>query len=238
MVTGGSAASSQGERDWGTAAGDFHSGIVADVLDELGIWGALDPAIVGVNGPRGNVLARAYTVRWRPTRKSQDILAAQRSTWSQVKDFLAPEMSSGAGRIYVGGAEDGLLRTFALAGGFSSTDLQKRGFAAMVLGGAIRDAHVVKSLDMPVWATNFTPVDTQGNYQVAEAGTWCRIGNVTINTGDWIFADESGVLVVPQGAADEVFGRAAKMSGTEGEIERRASAGEDVFDIVAEVGHL
>jgi regulator of RNase E activity RraA len=224
--------------DWSAQADKFHSGILADVLDGFGIWGALDTAITCVGKYQKNVLGRSYTVRWKPTRKSHHILAAQESTWSQVKDFLVPEIRSGVGMIYTGGVEDGLLRAFALAGGFSSTNLQKRGFEAMILGGAIRDAHVVKSLHMPIWATNFSPVDTQGNYQVAEVGTWCRIGNVTVRTGDWIFADESGVLVVPQDMANQVFEKAIALAGTENGIDKRVSAGEDVFDIVADVGHL
>jgi regulator of RNase E activity RraA len=73
---------------------------------------------------------------------------------------------------------------------------------------------------------------------VAEVGTWCPIGNVRILTGDWIFADESGVIVIPQDKADQVFTKAAEVAGTEEAIESRASSGEDVFDIVADVGHL
>jgi regulator of RNase E activity RraA len=225
-------------KNWAGMAQQLHSGILADVLDGFGIWGALDPSIVCLNRFRKNVLGRSITVRWKPARKSHRILEPQESTWDQVKNFLVPEATNGTGMVYVGGVEDGLLRQFALAGGFSATSLQKRKFEGMILGGAIRDAHVVKALNLPVWATNFTPLDTQGNYQVAEVGTWCPIGNVRILTGDWIFADESGVIVIPQDKADQVFTKAAEVAGTEEAIESRASSGEDVFDIVADVGHL
>jgi regulator of RNase E activity RraA len=216
----------------------LHSGLIADVLDGFGTWGALDPSILCVTKHCTKVLARAFTVRWRPTRKSHYVLASQDSTWNQVKDFLIPEKPVGTGLIYTGGVEGGLLRNFALAGGFSATEMQMRGFEAMILGGAIRDAHVVKHLDMPVWATNFTPMDTQGNYQVAEIGTWTPIGGVNIRTGDWLFADETGVLVIPQDIADDVLCKAMDLAGTEDEIDRRASSGEGVFDIVADIGHL
>lgn len=216
----------------------LHSGLIADVLDGFGAWGALDPSILCMTKQCKKVLARAFTIRWRPTRKSHQVLAPQDSTWNQVKDFLVPEIPIGSGMIYTGGVEGGLLRNFALAGGFSATEMQKRGFDAMILGGGIRDAHVVKQLDMPVWATNFTPMDTQGNYQVAEIGTWTPVGGVNIRTGDWLFADETGVLVIPQDMADDVLRKAMDLAGTEDEIDRRASSGEGVFDIVADVGHL
>ncbi len=234
----GNESSTDSGKKWAGMAQQLHSGILADVLDGFGIWGALDPSIVCLSRFQKNVLGRALTVRWRPSRKSHRILEAQESTWNLVKDFLLPGATNGAGLIYTAGVEDGLLEQFALAGGFSATSVQNRGFEGMILGGAIRDAHVVKTLDLPVWATNFTPVDTQGNYEVAEIGTWCPIENVRIQTGDWIFADESGVIVIPQDKASQVFAKASEVAGTEEAIESRASAGEDVFDIVAEVGHL
>ncbi|PRB80661.1 dimethylmenaquinone methyltransferase, partial [Pseudomonas cedrina] len=117
-----------------------------------------------MNDFTGPVFGIAYTVRWAPVRKPRDIMAAQPSTWNDVKHFLAPEVKSGRGKIYVGGVDNGVLTELALAGGFSAADFNLRGFEGIILGGAIRDAHVIKQLSIPVWATNFTPADTQGNF--------------------------------------------------------------------------
>ncbi|WP_181259313.1 RraA family protein [Pseudoduganella armeniaca] len=222
---------------WAEAVDRLHTGTVADVLDGCGHWGVLDWRVRPANAIRP-VLAQALTVRWKPVRKPQSIVAPQPSTWEQVRDFLAPAYASGHNLAYVAGVDDGLQHDLALAGGFSATDMQKRGFAAMVLGGAIRDAHVVTGLDLPVWATNFTPADTQGNYEVAEVGGHCTIGRVVIHTGDWVLADASGIVVVPQAIADAVFERALEIESVEGRIGERTAAGENLNDVVKELGRL
>lgn len=224
--------------EFGVKARMLHSSTLADVLDGLGIWGVLPYQIGCVSKARGPVFGRAYTVRWAPVRKSDDISRAQASTWQQVRDFLAPEIEDGRGRIYVGGADDGVLCDFALAGGLSAKDLRRRRFEGVVLGGAIRDAHIVRELDLPVFASNFVPTDTQGNYRVVEAGAACRIEQVTIATGDWVFADESGCVAVPAAAVGEVIDRALAIEAIEARIEARIGRGERLVDVVDEMRRI
>jgi len=216
----------------------LHTGTIADVLDALNVWGVLDPSIACVNGVAGAISGRAYTVRWAPTRKQSDIAAPQPPTWDQVKDFLVPAVGNAAGRIYVAGCDNGLLRDQALAGGFSATHLRAAGFRGIVLGGAIRDAHVVNRLDIPVRATGYIPADTQGSYRVLETGTWCRIGTVVVHTGDWIVADETGTVVVPAGIADAVLARALEIEATENLIAERVGKGESLFKVATELSRL
>ncbi len=223
--------------DWSLAVDRLHTGTVADVLDGFGHWGVIDWRVRPVNAVRP-VLALALTVRWKPVRKPHVITQPQRSTWEQVRDFLAPGVTSGRGRVYLAGVEGGLQHELALAGGFSATDFQKRGFEAVILGGAIRDAHVVKTLDMPIWATNFTPADTQGSFEVAEIGGSCTIGSVLVRTGDWVLADQSGIVVVPQHLADPVFSKALEIERTEDRMAERTASSESLYEIVNALGRL
>lgn len=215
----------------------LHAGTIADVLDGKGYWGVLPSQVIGKQNTRP-VLGQACTVRWAPVRKPASIMAPQGSTWNAVAQFLVPEIEDGSGKIYVAGVEDGLLTEFALAGGFSCGHFQRIGFEAIVLGGAVRDAHALELLDIPIWATNYAPADTQGNYQVKETGTWCRIGNVTIAEGDWIFADQTGIVCIPKDMFSEVVSLCLAVESTEQEIERRVAAGERLYDIVQSLGRL
>nr|WP_256595422.1 RraA family protein [Pseudomonas sp. MYb193] len=217
---------------------NLHTPTLADVLDTFGVWGVLDSRIIPMNDFTGPVFGIAYTVRWAPVRKPRDIMAAQPSTWNDVKHFLAPEVKSGRGKIYVGGVDNGVLTELALAGGFSAADFNLRGFEGIILGGAIRDAHVIKQLSIPVWATNFTPADTQGNFKVSEAGTTCNISGITIKTGDLIVADASGCVVVPQELITDVLTRAFEIEQKEKIIFDRVSAGEVLWDVVHDLGRL
>jgi regulator of RNase E activity RraA len=222
-----------------TALADkLNSGTIADVLDGLGYWGVLPYQIRSVSQGQGPRIGRAHTVRWAPVRKPLDIMAKQPSTWESVGRFLVPEVSDGKGLMYVAGSDDGLLQTLALAGGFSCANFETLGYEAIVLGGAVRDAHVVSKLKTPVLATNFTPADTQGNYRVVETGTWCRVGDIVVNTGDWVFIDASGAVVIPDGLLDEAIQRSLSLEAVEHTIAERVAQGEALFDVVNSLGRL
>lgn len=226
---------------WNSPAVDvLHSGTVADVLDGFGVNGSLPSGVKCLNAPKqARFFGKAHTVRWAAVRKSADIKAAQSSTWDQVKRFLLPECDSASGLVYVSGTDNGSLVTeLALAGGFSATDLQHRGFVALVLGGAVRDAHAVSQVAIPVWSTGYVPADTQGSFRVVETGTWCNIGGQVVQTGDWIFGDESGVVKIPAEDWDRVVERARDVEAVEEEILRRVTAGEPLYDVVAEIGRI
>lgn len=219
---------------------DWHSGSLADVLDALGVSGTLSSQIRPLNpaGLNKKVLARAYTVRWAPVRKGGNIKTQRQSTWDDVKNFLVPELSDGRGRVYVGGVDDGILSEYALAGGLSATHFEKIGFAACLVGGGIRDAHVLRELGLPVWASNFIPTDTQGNYRVVETGTYCRIGTLTVQTGDWVFLDETGAVVIPAALFEEVQRRTADIEKAERHIEREVAAGRSLYEAVDLIGRI
>lgn len=218
----------------------LHSGTLADVLDGVAHYGGFPSIIRQINqSTRLKFLGKAYTVRWAPTRKASDIKAPQASTWEQVKEFLVPNCVDGSGLVYVAGTDTGALVTeLALAGGFSATDFCKRNFVALVLGGAIRDAHIISQLDIPVWSTNYIPADTQGSYRVMETGTWCNVGGQIVQTGDWIFGDETGIIKIPALELEKVITESFAVENIEHEILQRVSKGETLFEVVEALGRL
>ena len=212
---------------------------LADVLDGMGVTSAVLPSTLQQRSGRP-VLAygTAYTVSWTEVRKQASIHQSPPSTWQQVRDFLVPEITDGAGRVYVGGAGE-LLGHAALAGGMSVTYLLEQvGFEAMVLGGAVRDRAVVEAVDRPVIASNFVPTDTQGAYRVAATGTECRIGDVRVVTGDWVFTDGNGTVVIRDEIVLEVLGKAVAVEHSEARILAQIRAGRPLPEIVDEGGQI
>jgi regulator of RNase E activity RraA len=216
----------------------LNTGTIADVLDSMGVWGVLDHRIVPCSKGNPRFIGRAYTTRWAPVRKPHSIAASQPSTWSNVQAFLVPDLRDASGIVYVAGADDGLCVDYALAGGLSATDFQQRGFIAVVLGGAIRDAHIVSQLQLPIRATNFVPADTQGNYRVIESGGRCRLGRVMVETNDVVVADETGCVIIPQTLWDEVLATAMSIESVEADIVNRLIQKERLFDIVNAKGRI
>ncbi|TKC86267.1 RraA family protein [Trinickia terrae] len=206
---------------------------ISDILDSLGVDAALNEKIGSINRGDHYFAGFAYTVEWARVRKGADILASQESTWEQVKRFLVPEISDGAGLVYVAGAGP-VLTSAALAGAMSCTYFDRLGFEGVVLGGAVRDIPELRELKLPVLASNPVPVDTQGGYRVAGTGGSCVIDNRTVHTGDLIISDSSGTVVVPSALIDTVLERAWKTDEVENEMLRQIRSGSRLPQLVEE----
>jgi regulator of RNase E activity RraA len=211
---------------------------IADVLDAFGISGCLSHELTPVTPGKGLFFGRAYTVKWRPVRKGKSITQAQPSTWNQVRNFLVPELPTGKGLVYVAGAGP-LVRDAALAGGISATYFHRQlQFEGMVLGGAVRDMDSIDGLGLPVVASNSSPTDTQGSYRVSEVGTECTIDNVIVRTGDWIFSDNNGTVVVPADRMDQILDEAVAVEQAESRILAEMDRGTPLHHLIDEMGRI
>ncbi|MEV6050429.1 RraA family protein [Streptomyces sp. NPDC052107] len=97
---------------------------------------------------------------------------------------------------------------YALAGGNVCAVAQRRGVAAFVADGLIRDLGDVRDLAFPVFARGIIPIPG-AKKAVRPLNRPVRCGGVRIESGDVIVADEEGVVAVPASRAEEVL-RAAQ----------------------------
>ena len=88
-------------------------------------------------------------------------------------------------------------KTASVWGELASTCAREKGIAGTVLYGYARDMDALIDLDYPVYALDYCP----------NAGKALGLGNVNVNLeidenvirpGDFLFADENGVVVIPQ----------------------------------------
>ncbi|MCA1221726.1 RraA family protein [Streptomyces sp. 8L] len=113
---------------------------------------------------------------------------------------------AGPGSVVV--AESGDL-DHALAGGNVCAVAQRRGVAAFVLDGVIRDLAEVREAGFPVYARGVIPIPGTKK-AVAPLGGEVRCGGVLVRAGDIVVADEEGVVVVPGDRAGEVLPEARR----------------------------
>jgi 4-hydroxy-4-methyl-2-oxoglutarate aldolase len=106
---------------------------------------------------------------------------------------------------------------YALAGGNVCAVAQRRGIAAFVLDGLIRDLAEVRELRFPVFARGVIPIP--GAKAVVEPlNDTVSCGGVTVGPGDVVVADEDGVVVVPAARREQVLEDArAKLAREAGE---------------------
>ena len=93
---------------------------------------------------------------------------------------------------------------YAVAGGNVCAVAQRRGVAAFVVDGVIRDLAEVREMDFPIFARGVIPIPgTKG--AVEPLNTPVRCGGVHVNAGDIVVADEEGIVVVPHARREQVL---------------------------------
>ncbi|MFZ0214521.1 MAG: RraA family protein [Candidatus Dormiibacterota bacterium] len=95
---------------------------------------------------------------------------------------------------------------YAMAGGNVCAIAQRRGIAAFVVDGVIRDLAETRERGFPVFARGVMPVPgAKDAVGVLNGAVTC--GGVRVEPGDIVVADEEGVVVVPRQQAEQVLAR-------------------------------
>lgn len=92
----------------------------------------------------------------------------------------------------------------ALMGGIMCTQAFKAGIAGIIIDGAIRDVAELRVMDMPVFAIGAVPAGPTKN----GPGSILRpitCGGVVIHPGDWIFADDDGVVAYRHSTREDLL---------------------------------
>jgi 4-hydroxy-4-methyl-2-oxoglutarate aldolase len=93
---------------------------------------------------------------------------------------------------------------YAVAGGNVCAVAQRRGIAAFVVDGVIRDLGEVRDMGFPVFARGVIPVPGT-KAAVAPLNGRVRCGGAEVNPGDIVVADEEGIVVVPSALGPRVL---------------------------------
>jgi regulator of RNase E activity RraA len=96
---------------------------------------------------------------------------------------------------------------YAVAGGNVCAIAQRRGIAAFVVDGVIRDLAEVRARHFPVFARGVIPIPGAKEALGVLNGP-ARCGGVLVEPGDVVVADEEGIVVVPAAQQDAILARA------------------------------
>ncbi|MGW2472915.1 RraA family protein [Streptomyces sp. NPDC001665] len=102
----------------------------------------------------------------------------------------------------------------ALAGGNVCAVAQRRGIAALVTDGVIRDLAEVRDMGFPVFAAGIVPFPGKKT-AVTPLNEDVRCGGVVVGAGDVVVADEEGIVVTPASRAGEVLAAARAKAAKE-----------------------
>ncbi|MCI0678376.1 MAG: RraA family protein [Actinobacteria bacterium] len=121
----------------------------------------------------------------------------------------------GQGEVLVVDGKEYLDR--ALWGAIMSEAAQLKGVVGLVVDGAVRDVSETRRLRFPIFAAGRTPAGPYNKVR-GSLGDSIMCGGVWVNPGDWVHADDDGVVVIPEAATEDVLALAQTRHELEDEI--------------------
>ena len=100
--------------------------------------------------------------------------------------------SNGEGRVLV--VDGGASLKKALVGGNLAATAARNGWAGIVVYGAVRDVRELRASNIGIRALALIPMPTEKK-NVGEVGVDISIAGTTVRTGEWLYADEDGIVV-------------------------------------------
>jgi 4-hydroxy-4-methyl-2-oxoglutarate aldolase len=94
-------------------------------------------------------------------------------------------------------------------GDLLSTAAMARGAAGAVMDGCVRDTRAIRKAGFPVFHGGIAPLDTKGRARVMAIDIPINCAGVRVCSGDLVFGDADGLVVVPQRVEEDVL-RAAE----------------------------
>lgn len=206
--------------------------VIADVFDSLGrVPPVLDNSLFSVAGPGTAFAGPAYTVSGVSRLYSDSNDAAKLG----AIDAMPP------GAVAVWAGND--IRGVCCFGDLLGTAMQVRGCAGVVVDGGVRDLAFLRTITMPVLARYRSPAQAIGRWKVTAAQVPVHVRGavedwITVHPGDFVFADDDGVIVVPAAMLDAITAKVVEWSRTETGARDEIRNGLPLLQALEKYGHL
>lgn len=208
---------------------NIYTPVLSDILDELGFrQQAMHHRLRPLDQDNCQIVGRARTVRWMETDyvETEDPYGLE----IEVMDALRP------GDVVVHSTD--YAESNAPWGELMSTAAKMRGAVGCICDSQIRDCLRIKALQFPVFCRGIRPLDSMGRGRVMAYDVPVRSGDVLVRTGELVYADFDGVVVVPRDVEAEVLERAAEKASRENASRAELLEGKLLRDVYNRYGAL
>jgi 4-hydroxy-4-methyl-2-oxoglutarate aldolase len=208
----------------------LYSAVLSDVLDDFGYTRQalppyvrpLDDSLKLMGYARTGLFANTYAVREGENPYEIEIA---------LIDDLKPN------DVAVLGC-DGPTTRIAPWGELLTTASGKRGAVGCVTDGLVRDVRHIRNLGFPVFHGGIGPLDTRGRGKMIARDIAIECGGVAVNSGDLVFGDVDGVVIIPQAIAAKVIEAALKKVTSENKTREELENGLLLGEVYAKYGVL
>src|ERR1700756_4549772 len=155
------------------------------------------------------IVGRAFTLRFLPARED----LATPESWTSPRSTRAAIEAMPAGCIAV---VDAMGTTDAgIFGDILCARLKKRGVAALITDGVVRDVAGVLGTDLPVWCQGAAAPPSVAGLTFVNWQQPIGCGGVAVFPDDVIVVDDDGAVVIPKALLDDVVQAAAEQEQME-----------------------
>lgn len=208
----------------------LYTAVLSDVLDEFGLPNQamppyirpLDENLKLVGYARTGLFMNTYSVREGENPYEVEIA---------LIDDLKPDDVAVLGCA-------GPTERIAPWGELLTTASLKRGAVGCVTDGLVRDVRHIRSLGFPVFHGGIGPLDSRGRAKMMARDIPIECGGVRVSSGDLVFGDVDGVVVIPRDVAAEVTTAAIAKVSSENKTRQELENGLLLAEVYAKFGVL
>jgi regulator of RNase E activity RraA len=161
----------------------------------------------------------AFTLRFIPARED----LATPESWSSPISTRAAIEAMPEGCIAVVDAIG--VKDAGVFGDILCARMVKRGVAALITDGVVRDAEGVLGANLPVWCGGFAAPPSVAGLTFVGWGEPIGCGGVAVFPNDIVVADQDGAVVIPQAMLDHVLAGAPEQERAEAWIVDQVNGG-------------
>lgn len=119
-----------------------------------------------------------------------------------------------------------------------STASKVRGAAGALMDGCVRDIKPIRAMGFPVFHGGIAPLDSKGRGKIMAIDVPIECAGVAVDSGDLVFGDADGVVVIPKAREDEVLALALQKVTGERNTLADLQRGDKLADVFARYGIL
>ena len=114
-----------------------------------------------------------------------------------------------------------------------STAARARGAAGALMDGCTRDVKAIRAMKFPVFHAGIAPLDSKGRGRIMVLDTPVACGGVMVSSGDLVFGDADGIVIIPKRVEAEVLALAFEKIKGEKSTLRDLQRGDKLADVFA-----
>ena len=194
------------------------TGTVSDVLDQMGIAGAVPASVLKPSDPKVRIVGRALTVLNRA--RTESVAEAVAKKKSGLGEINAHRIAKPGDVLVIQG-----VHGVSSLGGTSATVGKRQGEIGAVVDGGVRDVDHSRGIGYPIWSSSVTPITGKWRVETMGVNVPIVVAGIKLTPGDIVLADECGVCFIPLQKASKVLAIALRWTAWEEDRLKQLASG-------------